>query len=147
MRYFCIEDEGYPTRTIEVRGKDWNPEKLEEFRTFYLSIKCPKAKKAALKHHRTQSLDVMKYYLKVWEITESNAATLLNIELRGKHFCMDHIVPIIYGYRKGICPENLGGVENLQIIPVKENLSKGIKITDKALILIKKWQEEAISTV
>lgn len=43
---------------------------------------------------------------------------------------LDHIVPIIYGFKNNIPPEEIARKENLQMLPAKENLSKGRKSSD-----------------
>lgn len=40
---------------------------------------------------------------------------------------LDHIVPIIYGFKNNISPEEMARKENLQLLPAKENLSKARK--------------------
>ena len=53
-----------------------------------------------------------------------------------KHGCLtdnpdklviDHKIPIIYGFKNNIPPENIGHISNLQYISIKDNLLKGIK--------------------
>ena len=41
---------------------------------------------------------------------------------------LDHIIPIKYGFDNNICPSVIGHIDNLQIIPWKENRSKWDKI-------------------
>ena len=49
---------------------------------------------------------------------------------RGVHtWHLDHITPIIYGFKNGWAPERLAVKENLQLLPAKTNLSKGRKRT------------------
>ena len=80
------------------------------------------------------------YYIKVWYYTEQNANKIMDINKRGMDYHIDHIVPLVVGYNNLIPPEILGGVENLQILSAKDNLSKNNKITDKALELLYKWR-------
>lgn len=42
---------------------------------------------------------------------------------------LDHIIPIRYGFDNNIPPENIARLENLRVIPWKENLTKGNKKT------------------
>ena len=44
---------------------------------------------------------------------------------RGLEYHLDHIVPIIEGFKRGLPPEAMAVKENLQMLPAKENLSKG----------------------
>lgn len=54
--------------------------------------------------------------------------TLFNIEKRGRTtYHLDHIISIAEGFRKNILPEIIGNIENLQMLPAKENLIKSDK--------------------
>ena len=68
------------------------------------------------------------YKLKVWEITRQQPlSSLPNFDKRGWHsWHLDHIISIFDGYKKGISPEVIGRIDNLRMIPYKENYSKGI---------------------
>lgn len=45
---------------------------------------------------------------------------------RGMHsYHLDHIMPIIEGFIQGLTPEFVARKENLQMLPAKDNLSKG----------------------
>lgn len=80
------------------------------------------------------------YKADCWAITEDNAANLPNIELRGfKSHHIDHIVPIHIGFKLGIPLELIGSIDNLVIIPAKDNLDKGISITKAAQALVDSW--------
>ena len=47
---------------------------------------------------------------------------------RGMHsYHLDHITPIIEGFVQGLTPEFMARKENLQMLPAKDNLSKGRK--------------------
>ena len=52
---------------------------------------------------------------------------------------IDHIVPVMKGYEMGIEPEKMWSKENIQLIPMVENRSKGVKLTDDALMLLDVW--------
>lgn len=59
-----------------------------------------------------------------------------NYNLRGMSgvegaYQLDHIIPIKYGFDNNICPSVIGGINNLQLLPWKENISKGCKYTNK----------------
>jgi hypothetical protein len=78
------------------------------------------------------------YYYKVWYITEKQPLkTLKNHHkrcFRGKGcYHLDHICSIAEGYRNGIPPEIIGGINNLRFIPSKENMEKGYKVSPKVL--------------
>lgn len=68
------------------------------------------------------------YYYNVWIETEKNAPKLENIEKRGTHYSIDHIIPIIYGYSNNICPLKIGGLKNLRVISSIENIRKAQSI-------------------
>lgn len=40
---------------------------------------------------------------------------------------IDHKIPLSYGYKNGIRPEDIADISNLQYITVKENMIKGMK--------------------
>lgn len=69
------------------------------------------------------------YYKQVWYHTEKNAHKLHNITKRGQEYHIDHIVPISYGFKKGIDPKRIGGIKNLRIISWKENFNKNRMFT------------------
>jgi hypothetical protein len=66
----------------------------------------------------------LSYYKTVWSITERNACKLKDNNLRGKHYHLDHIVPISYGYKHSIKPSVIGALKNIRIITMKENFKK-----------------------
>lgn len=76
------------------------------------------------KEKKQRTPEKIKYYAEVWEATEKNAPRVRNIELRGQEYHLDHIVPISYGFKKGINPAIIGGLKNLRIITRKENFKK-----------------------
>ena len=52
-----------------------------------------------------------------------------NLNKRGKfEHHLDHLVPIIYGFRNNIPPEAIADIINLELIPFKDNLSKSGKM-------------------
>jgi len=67
------------------------------------------------------------YYALVWGYTETNAPNVKGIELRGKDYHLDHIMPISWGYRNGILPAVIGGIDNPQILTHKQNFLKASK--------------------
>ena len=71
------------------------------------------------------------YYLEVWNITNKQPLHILeNYEKRGKakkgtdNYQVDHIIPIIYGYKKNISPNIIGDMKNLRMIHWKENIKR-----------------------
>jgi len=69
------------------------------------------------------------YKRSVWEITEQQPLHLLeNCERRGfKDYHVDHIVSIFKAYKLGWTVKQCADISNLQMLPFKENLKKGIK--------------------
>lgn len=87
-------------------------------------------------------IDELLYMGKVYDLTESNCSIVNGIEKRGADYHLDHIVPVRYGYKKQIPIELMASAENLQILSKTDNIKKGNKITNDALILLKKWGYE-----
>ena len=69
------------------------------------------------------------YWYDVYKLTEQNAPLLKDIEKRGNLYHIDHIIPIAFGYKYGIPSDIIGDINNLQIISLKDNFSKGNLIT------------------
>ena len=67
-----------------------------------------------------------KYMLEVRRLTEQhNLSSLENYDKRGKDgYHLDHIIPIIYGFKNNIPAKDIAKLSNLQMIPWKENLQK-----------------------
>lgn len=42
-------------------------------------------------------------------------------------FHLDHKLPIFEGFKQGLTPEFMARVENLQMLPATENISKGAR--------------------
>jgi hypothetical protein len=103
------------------------------------SIDLPGVREKALKTKRDNFIkrihdieSLANYYKKVWFITNSNDLTTLeNYELRGRvdiddnAYHLDHIYSISVGYLNDVDPEIIGNIENLQMLPWKENITKG----------------------
>lgn len=70
------------------------------------------------------------YYKLVWELTENNNLSALeHHEKRGFYnYHLDHIIPISYGFKKGILPSIIAHIDNLRFIPWKENMKKKAKL-------------------
>lgn len=79
-----------------------------------------------------------KYYNEVWKITEKQELSILEnydkrgrVDLNSEAYNLDHIVPIIYGYRNNIPPEVIGSMGNLRFIPALDNHKKSYKDKNK----------------
>jgi hypothetical protein len=80
------------------------------------------------------------YYQHAWEISNEKAKTLADIHKRRfRIYDLDHIVPISYGFKNKIPAELIGSIENLRIIPHKENFEKNAKLTADSLDVINRW--------
>lgn len=81
-----------------------------------------------------QIRDFARYKRKVYGLSDvvylANQAELNpNGYARGRHtWHLDHIIPVVHGFKEGWPPEKLAVKENLRLIPAKENLSKGRRI-------------------
>ncbi len=52
---------------------------------------------------------------------------------------VDHIVPVAYGFRLGIPPHLVGGLQNLQLLTKEHNSRKSANILPEAVVLCKVW--------
>lgn len=93
-----------------------------------LAILCSNRKKYITNEEQQKKLD---YYKKVWKLTNSQPLhTLENSNLRGaihlnsKAYNLDHIIPIIFGYKNNIDPEIIADIKNLRFIPALQNHKK-----------------------
>lgn len=70
------------------------------------------------------------YYKQVWEITLKNdISEIMGDKERGFHkYHIDHIIPIIYGYKNNISPEIIGHRDNLRPLYWKDNLLKSSRL-------------------
>lgn len=70
-----------------------------------------------------------KYYKAVWRVTKRQPLHMLeNFEHRGRTtYHLDHKMSIIYGFLNNIPADIIGHIDNLQMLPYKENLKKGGK--------------------
>jgi hypothetical protein len=81
-----------------------------------------------------ESLPAWKQYkIDVWRITNRQPLHLLeNFNKRGVNgqtgaYTLDHIISIKKGFIENISPEQIGNIENLQMLPWEENITKGWK--------------------
>jgi hypothetical protein len=82
--------------------------------------------------HKVEPSTIRKtqYYKRVWELTEAVAAHIPGIEKRGfNDYHIDHITPISYGYKHNIPPHEIANIDNLRMLPYKENMRKGARLT------------------
>jgi len=74
-----------------------------------------------------------RYKVDVWRITKQQPLHILeNYELRGVNgeegaYTLDHIISIKRGFMDKIDPETIGHIDNLQMLPWEENITKGWK--------------------
>lgn len=74
-----------------------------------------------------------KYKIDVWRVTKQQPLHLLeNFHLRGVNgeegaYTLDHMVSIKKGFMQNISPEKVGHIDNLQMLPWEENITKGWK--------------------
>lgn len=81
-----------------------------------------------------------KYKALCWRLTERNASLLPDIGLRsfrGHH--IDHVVSIYQGFRLSINPHLIASPDNLRVIPMKDNLDKGNRLTFEGIELLEAW--------
>lgn len=78
---------------------------------------------------KRKTLDRKKFKREVHKLTELQPLHLLeNFDKRGfKEYHVDHIVSIFKAFKLGWTPEQCADISNLQMLPYKENLLKGIK--------------------
>lgn len=74
-------------------------------------------------------------YNSVTNITDSH-----HLKFDSESQVIDHIVPIMLGFRLHIDPKLIGGKENLCIIGKEENLSKNDRLTFKAIRVLQNWK-------
>jgi len=51
---------------------------------------------------------------------------------------LDHMIPIRYGFKKGVPPELIGDIRNLEYVPFQDNLSDGARITDRSIVAMRR---------
>ncbi len=74
-----------------------------------------------------------KYKIDVWRVTKQQPLHLLeNFDQRGVNgeegaYTLDHKISIKKGFIENISPEEIGHIDNLQMLPWEENITKGWK--------------------
>ena len=94
-----------------TRGENhpnWNPNKIEFKRYYSKVISCTKR---------------YKHIYELWENNEKRGLAGI-----AGAYQLDHIIPIKYGFDNNVNPEIIGHINNLRIIPWKENNSKRYKL-------------------
>lgn len=80
-----------------------------------------------------QLVEFQRYSKKVRTLSDKNyklhenEINPLGLKRSRYDYHLDHIVPIIQGFKEGAAPEFMARKENLQMLPSKDNLSKGRK--------------------
>ena len=121
-------------KVIYVPEEHW--ENMDEFISSYELLSTEKRNRLLL--NKKYPFDKLTYYFKVWLYTEQNKLYIKQQgETKGKH--LDHIVPIIYGWRNKIPAEFIGGINNLQMLGGKDNFKKNSLIGREALNLLTLW--------
>ncbi len=81
---------------------------------------------------RLEPSEWKKYQKLVKKITETQPiATLAFSDKRGfKSYHLDHKISIWHGFKNNIDPSIIANIDNLEFIPYKDNMRKGIKCKD-----------------
>jgi endogenous inhibitor of DNA gyrase (YacG/DUF329 family) len=112
-------------------NKSWNNIITED------SINKMRASKAGFKsfeEYLEKYPDKEMYKRNVWRLTYQNDLTILeNWDKRGRcgvdgAYQLDHIYPISKGYDNNIPPEEIAKMENLRMVPWRENLKKSNRL-------------------
>jgi hypothetical protein len=70
---------------------------------------------------------------------KNNLTQLENYEHRSyKEYHIDHIVPIIYGYKNNIPAKVIGNILNLRMLYYTENIEKSNKMTNDSFKVLEK---------
>lgn len=118
-----------PSCNIETKQIEWSVLEKIDFR-FIEIMKPVKCNKKKINRQKIIDYNKKDYYKLVWKITLSNdIVKLMNGKKRGfRDYHIDHIYPIILGYKNGIPPEVIGDVSNLKPLYWRDNLKKSFKI-------------------
>ena len=123
-----------PKNSIEILTCNVETRELEFIPLIFKPV-CFKKDKFPLiiEQKSKKNADKSAYYKKVWEITLANDIdALMGDKKRGlKDWHIDHKIPIIYGFKNNIPPEEIGHVSNLQPLFWKDNFLKGAKYSSQ----------------
>jgi hypothetical protein len=103
---------------IEMFGRTYDLTKWEDYR------------------HKVRMLSGPNYYKDFYRINPDNLKRG-RVEIDPDCVHLDHIIPIIYGFKNNIAPEILADARNLRILPARKNLSKKSVMTEEAETLLK----------
>jgi hypothetical protein len=68
------------------------------------------------------------YRFKVWKLTEEKAHLITDIHKRGfRDHHIDHKISIWYGFKNGLTVDFIADLDNLRMLPYKENMKKGTR--------------------
>jgi hypothetical protein len=81
--------------------------------------------------HKVRMLSGPNYYKDFYRINPLNLKRG-RVEIDPDCVHLDHIIPVIYGFKNGLAPEILADAQNLRIVPAKTNLSKKSTLTKEA---------------
>ncbi len=118
---------------------------IQEFINYF--TKLNKSNKLRVHNKKNKKFEYYLYYAKVLYYTEINSLSLENINLLKNNFCIDHIIPIRFGYSYGIDFKIISSLNNLQILSLNENLKKSTKITDKAIEILNIFEIDYYSLI
>lgn len=88
------------------------------------------SKKKMIENYGEEKKAIKRYYYDVWRVTKKQPLHLLpNFDKRGQQsvkdsFAVDHRISIMYGFRNKISAEEIGNINNPQMLPHTLNSSK-----------------------
>lgn len=115
------------------RGKDnWKNLKWDKFETRMLQV-ARRNGYDTYEEYRDSLPEWKRYKIDVWRVTNQQPLHLLeNFDKRGVNgqpgaYTLDHIISVKKGFMTGTAPEVIGHIDNLQMLPWEENITKGWK--------------------
>jgi hypothetical protein len=91
--------------------------------------------------HKVRMLSGPNYY-KNYDAVNPDKLKRGRVELNPECGHLDHIIPIIYGFKNNLAPEIIADARNLKVLPAKKNLSKKSVMTPEAEALLKVLLED-----